>query len=365
MSLQKLPIPYWLTILIGFGVGLLFALKTYLMYLYWEELEYYRFEKHALVPIVNYTLWGFLLPLAYYFISRYKVGRRSSWRENGLAVAGSLLMAFIHESLSNVVYYVPMTLLDRVPYEGEIMQRILRSFPSAMVDRLIEYWILYAVVSGLAYQRKYQEKQLELAQLESRLSSAQLDALKLQLQPHFLFNTLNTISSLMEIDVKDAQKIVSRLGTLLRSVLDKNKRNEVALREELAFVRSYLDIEQVRFQDRLDIEYRIGEDALGCFVPSLILQPLVENAVKHGFTPQTGKGVIRLSAFTRGQRLYLSVEDDGRGAARDRKTLLSSGTGLQNVRDRLDLLYKDVYSLSIETAPGAGFAVRIELPCRQ
>ncbi len=365
MSAQKLPIPYWLTILIGLGVGLLFALKTYLMYLYWEEMEYYVFEKHALVPIVNYTLWGFLLPLAYYFISRFKVGRQSSWRENGLAAAASLLMAFVHESLSNVVYYVPMTLLDQVPYEGEIMQRILRSFPSAMVDRLIEYWILYAVVSGIAYQRQFQEKQLELVQLESRLSSAQLNALKLQLQPHFLFNTLNTISSLMEIDVKDAQKIVSKLGTLLRSVLDKNKRNEVELREELAFVQSYLDIEQVRFQDRLAIRYHIGEEALRCLVPSLILQPLVENAVKHGFTKQAGKGLIRLSASAREGRLHLAVEDDGRGAAADREQLLSSGTGLQNVRDRLDLLYKNDYTLRIETGPGQGFAVHIELPCNQ
>jgi len=364
MSARNLPIPYWLTILIGLGVGLLFALKTYLMYLYWDEMQYYVFERHALVPIVNYTLWGFLLPLAYFFISRFKVGRRSSWRENAMAIAGSLLMAFVHESLSNIIYYVPMSFLDRLPFEGEILPRILRSFPSAMVDRLIEYWILYAVVSGITYQRKFQEKQLELAQLESQLSGAQLNALKLQLQPHFLFNTLNTISSLMEIDVKDAQKIVSKLGTLLRSVLDKNKRNEVELRDELAFVQSYLDIEQVRFQDRLQILYHIREAALRCMVPSLILQPLVENAVKHGFTNQTGDAVIRLSAFTRDQRLHLAVEDDGQGAVLDREKLLSSGTGLQNVRDRLDLLYKNAYDLSIETAPGEGFAVHLQLPCK-
>ena len=365
MKLPKLPVPYKFTILIGFGIGVLFALKTYLMYLYWDETQYFVFQRHALVPIVNYTLWGLLMPLAYYFISRFKVGKHAGGRENLYAILASIFMAFLHETTSNILYYLPMDLLGILPFQPETLQKILKSFPSALIDRLIEYWILYAVVSGIEYQKKFQDKQLELAQMESRLSGAQLQALRLQLQPHFLFNTLNTISSLMDINVKEAQKIVSRLGSLLRSVLDKNKRNDIELREELAFIQSYLDIEQVRFQDRLAIHYDIQKNTLNCMVPSLILQPLVENAVKHGFASQSGSGAIRVSAVNAGGRLSVTVQDDGIGSSLPTPTLLNSGTGLRNVKERLDLLYRDDYTLHIDTAPGKGFSVNLQIPCKK
>lgn len=120
MSLPRLPIPYKYTILIGFGVGTLFALKTFLMYLYWGEMEYFVFERHALVPIVNYTVWGFLMPLAYFFFTRFKIGKDNSARENLIAVGASLVMSGIHELISNVVYYLPMHLLDILPYSFTI-----------------------------------------------------------------------------------------------------------------------------------------------------------------------------------------------------------------------------------------------------
>lgn len=364
MRSRPLPIAYSFTILIGLGIGLLFALKTYLMYWYWGESEKYVFQRHGLVPIVNYGLWGLLMPLAYFFISRFKVGKDQRARDNLLAVGSSFLMAFTHETISNVVYYLPLHVMGLEPFRQETLQFIVRAFPSAFISRLIEYWILYGIINGLEFQQKFQDKQLELAQLENQLSSAQLSALRLQLQPHFLFNTLNTISSLMEIDVKAAQRIVSRLGSLLRTVLDRNKRPEVELREELLFVRNYLDIEQIRFQDRLNIRYEVDDDTLSCPVPALILQPLVENAVKHGFSHNSGSCQVLLKAWRRESRLYLLIFDDGEGADQPLESLLESGAGLKNVKDRLDLIYKNDYQLLIESSAEKGFTVTVIIPCQ-
>ena len=154
-------------------------------------------------------------------------------------------MALIHEVISNLIYYVPMHFLGIVEFTNERMQFVIGAFPSAVISRLIEYWILYAIFTSIDYQRMFRDKQVELAQLESQLSGAQLNALRFQLQPHFLFNTLNTVSSLMEFDKKKSQKVLSQLGNLLRRVLDEKQRNMVELWEELEFIRSYLNIEQV------------------------------------------------------------------------------------------------------------------------
>ena len=360
---RKLPIAYPYAILIGLAVGILFALKTWLMYYYWDELQNFSYVRYAAVPIVNYTTWGLLMPLAYFFMRRFQIGPEQGLTGNLLAVGASLLMSFIHEAFSNFAFYGPMHLFGYEPFTNEVMQRISKMLPSAMTSRLVEYWILYAVVNGLAYQRKYRDKQIELAQVESKLSSAQLNALRLQLQPHFLFNTLHTISSLMEINVKDAQGIVSRLGHLLRAVLDKNKRNFLSLREELAFIQSYLDIEQVRFQDRLEITYDIDEKALNCQVPGFILQPLVENAIKHGLARQTSEGRIKVSARLVEERLLLSVADNGKGSSLPGSTLLTNGQGISNLSDRLRLLYGEDHRLDIITRRDKGFAVHIGLPC--
>ncbi len=363
MHESKLPIPYRYAILIGLAVGVLFALKTWLMYYYWDELENYSYIRYAVVPLVNYTTWGLLMPLAYYFMRRFQVGPEMGFSGNAKAIGASLVVSLIHEAFSNFAFYGPMHLMGYERFTAEILQRISKMLPSALTSRLIEYWILYAVVNGLAYQRKFRDKQIELARMESKLSTAQLNALRLQLQPHFLFNTLHTISSLMEINVKDAQGIVSRLGNLLRAVLDKNKKNFLSLREELSFIKSYLDIEQVRFQDRLEITYDIDEKALNCQVPGFILQPLVENAIKHGLARQSAAGKIEVAARKKDDHLQLSVSDNGSGSELPGETLMNNGQGISNLKDRLRLLYGQDHQMDILTRPGKGFAVHIGLPC--
>lgn len=362
MKWNKLPLPYGYFILIGLGLGLLLALRAYLPYIYWGDTEKYNFQRMGIPHIINYVFWGMLVPIVYYFTQKYPLIELSQKRVAFKAILVSIIIALAHESLTNIIWLVPLHVLGLEKITSERMDYVIGSLPSAIISRLIEYWILFFIFAALSYYKKYKDKQIELAKLESQLSNAELNALRLQLHPHFLFNTLNTISSLMEINIKDAQKIVSKLGLLLRTLLDKERENFIPLHEELNFIKSYLDIEQVRFHDRLRIQYDIAEDTLEVPVPALILQPLVENAIKHGFAKQTGPGIITLTSNKVNNYLEWSVKDDGNGSAYALEILLQSGIGLKNVKERLELLYGEAAIFSITTAPGAGFEVQLRLP---
>lgn len=362
MKFGKLPLPYGYFILIGLGLGLLLALRAYLPYVYWGETADYNWRRMAIPHIINYVFWGVLVPIVYYFTQKYPLIELSQRKVALKAILASVVIAFSHEILTNILWLAPLHLLGVEKVTSETINYVIGSLPSAIISRLIEYWILFFIFAALSYYKKYKNKQVELAKLENQLSSAELNALRLQLHPHFLFNTLNTISSLMEINIKDAQKIVSKLGILLRTLLDKERQNFTPLSEELNFIKSYLDIEQVRFHDRLNIIYDIAEDTLEVQVPALILQPLVENAIKHGFARQIGAGVITVIAHKSEDVIELIVKDDGNGSEATMETLLQSGIGLQNVKERLELLYGKEAILEITTAPGAGFQVKLRLP---
>ncbi|MDX1940220.1 MAG: histidine kinase [Saprospiraceae bacterium] len=362
MKFGKLPLPYWAFILIGFLFGLLLAGRSYLPYLYWDETNQYNWQRAAIPHLVNYTFWGILVPVVYHFSQKYPLNDLSRRSVQIKAFLISLAVATFHEIATNVLWLGPLHLMGIEKITMEMVHYVLGSLAPSIISRLIEYWLLFFIFAAIDYYKMFKNKQLELVKLENQLSNAELNALRLQLHPHFLFNTLNTISSLMEISIKDAQKIVSKLGILLRTLLDKERRNLISLSEELNFIKSYLDIEQVRFHDRLKIIYQIEEEVLDALVPALILQPLVENAIKHGFGKQIGEGSIALIAKKVESGIQLIVQDDGKGAEQTPEELLQSGIGLRNVKERLELLYRDKASLRIFTIPGKGFEVQITLP---
>ncbi|MEO0470519.1 MAG: histidine kinase, partial [Bacteroidota bacterium] len=317
--------------------------------------------------IVNYALWPFLIPFIYHFYRKFPVHNTRKRAVILKAIALSIVIALVHESLSTIVYFIPLHFTGTEEFSANAQLYIKGYFWSAAINRMIEYWIIYAGFAAIDYYKQNRDKQLKLVSLQGQLAQSQLSALKFQLQPHFLFNTLNTISSLMEVDVKDSQKIVSRLGSLLRTVLDQERGNEVFLEEELDFVRNYLDIEQVRFHDRLSISYEIEHQVRDIKVPSLILQPLVENAFKHGFSNRTSEGNIRLTARTEADNMvFIEVCDDGDGSNLPQEALLNQGIGLRNVSERLNLLYgPGNSSLKIQTAPGEGFCISLRIPKQQ
>jgi two-component sensor histidine kinase len=223
------------------------------------------------------------------------------------------------------------------------------------------YWVMVAVTCAFDYYRKYRERELRAIELEKRLVQAKLQALQMQLNPHFLFNSLHSISALMHKNVDAADRMISRLSDLLRAALDNTDLQEVPLRDELNFLQRYLEIEQIRFGSRLLVETDAGPDTLEAMVPNLILQPLVENAIRHGIEPHAGPGRIRLLARRQADELKLEVQDNGSGLASESPM---NGVGLSNTRARLQTLYGDGHILEFLNPPEGGLVVRMIIPFR-
>jgi two-component system LytT family sensor kinase len=235
--------------------------------------------------------------------------------------------------------------------------------------------LFYALLLGIAhlgfYYRRFREGEQAAEKLARGLTEARLQALKMQLQPHFLFNTLNAISALIPAEAKPARRMVARLGDLLRTTLEHEETQEVTLREELAFLQPYLEIEQARLEDRLTVVMNIAPETLDARVPHLLLQPLVENAIRHGIASRIEPGKVEISS-SRGSDdrfLHLEIKDDGRGLNRnddrDSEVRTRKGVGLTNIRSRLEQLYGREHHFTLENQPGGGVLVRISLPFRR
>jgi sensor histidine kinase YesM len=237
-------------------------------------------------------------------------------------------------------------------------------FGRNLID-MIFYWVVigYGYTSGLLQRVKNEE--LKAAQLESRLMEAELKALKQQLHPHFLFNTMNTIAVLVREKRNDeAVQLIAKLSTLLRISLDNTRVHEVTLRQEMDFLERYLEIQQLRFGDRLQVRTAISAQAMEARIPNLLLQPLVENAVLHGVAPKNAPGVIEIKGEVRGERLHLEVHDDGAGFVLGDGGRLKEGIGLTNTRERLAKIYGPGSQLILRSDRNLGTTVQIILPCR-
>lgn len=232
-----------------------------------------------------------------------------------------------------------------------------------LVLYLIVYWLVVFGQLGWHYYHRYREREVETAQLQRELLSARLEALRMQLNPHFLFNTLHAISALIHERPEAADRVVARLSELLRLSLDPSKPQEVPLSEEMAFLDRYLEIEQTRFAERLRVHKEIATDVQQALVPYLVLQPLVENAIRHGIEPRDERGLLSITACRRNGNLELRVRDNGNGLP-DKDTPPQDGIGLSNTRSRLRHLYGDQCSLELHTPPGGGLEARVQIPFR-
>lgn len=258
----------------------------------------------------------------------------------------------------------------------EIFLRILERCPT---DECGEFWFtvmkyspvtfyIFLCWSGLYFGIKYYRMLARQREMTLRATNmaheAQLKMLRYQLNPHFLFNTLNAISTLvLENDSKSANRMVTRLSSFLRHSLDSDPMQRVTLEQELQALRLYLDIEMVRFEDRLQVEYHISDSAKGALVPSLILQPLIENAIKHAVAPRECGGVISITATTFGDDVLIEIRDNGPGLppgfSLDRT---GRGVGLRNTQERLSVLYNREFSFTLKNGPDGGLSVSLRLP---
>ena len=316
--------------------------------------------------LVRLAPWTFLTPLIVWTSSAYTL-ERSTWKRSlwvhlavcalSFAIVGGF--AYLSPASPSLARQDPAELrrLNRQPRETAfvVLRRITYQLPI--------FWGLVGVAHALRFYERTTVRERREAELEARLAQARLKALRMQLNPHFLFNTLNSIASLVH-EQPQAEEMIEALSDLLRLTLNASDRQEVSLREELHFLERYLLIERIRFGDRLGVEKQIDVSALDALVPILILQPLVENAVKHGIESQIAPGVIRVTAERAGKVLVLQVKDNGRGLASASKGLLKEGVGLSNTRSRLKELYGGRASLELTPGRAGGFSAEIQLPWR-
>jgi two-component system LytT family sensor kinase len=311
-------------------------------------------------------LWALLTPFVINLAQRFPFEKSSIWRNLPIHLAVGVLLS-VFQLL--IYTFVLRFLSAGLPNNFSLWQSFQNLLISTLHENLLIYWALLGLAHAANYYRRFRERErraaqleLESAQLETQLTRAQLDALKMQLHPHFLFNTLNSISVLMQEDVAAANQMLVRLSDLLRLALNNNAAHEVTLKQELDFLRSYLEIEQTRFQDRLRVKIKADAETLDASVPNLILQPLVENCIRHAVAPKAGASTIEIRAARRDGFLKLVVRDDGAGLRETNGN--AKGIGLANTRTRLEKLYGADHEFELSTAAGGGLEATILIPFR-
>lgn len=313
----------------------------------------------ALRPgLLEAVLWSFTTLAIFWLARRFPLERGRMLRSIAVHVVAAILIALARTGVMIVLgWYLPWVRA--------------RSFSIHFWGTSSQNLLFYALLLGIGhlvlYYRRYREREQAAEQLARGLTEARLQALKMQLQPHFLFNTLNAISALIPADAQPARRMVARLGDLLRTTLEHEDKQEVALREELAFLQPYLEIEQVRLEERLTVVMKIQPETLEARVPHLLLQPLVENAVRHGIATRIEPGKVEIAASRTpdDRSLLLEVKDDGRGMDRHHELGTRRGVGLINIRSRLEQLYGSDHRFKLENRAAGGVLVQITIPFRR
>jgi signal transduction histidine kinase len=313
--------------------------------------------------LINLFTWvGFVLwaPAIFWLGSRFRFDRQHWKLALAVHVPASVVITSLHLAMVGAFRFYLQGIRGGTP---ELGQTVADAFFRTLDSELPVYWAIIGLQHAVDYYRQARARELRAARLEMRLVQSQLQALQHQLHPHFLFNTLHAISTLVHRDPDKADAMIERLSDLLRITLRKVGAQEVELAEELEYLRAYLDIEQVHFGPRLVIAYRVDAAALDALVPTLILQPLVENAIRHGLEPQVRGGSLTIEAEGDGDTLWLRVRDNGVGFPKG--VPRRDGLGLQNTRSRLDRLYGEQAALTIRENPGGGVLVDLYLPLRR
>ena len=307
---------------------------------------------------LDWYIWGLLFPLIWWVSRRFPFERKKLLSRIPIHLACGLFVSLIFVVLMLVKNSIVMG-VGRGKFSFEILQGLPGYLLGGIELFLLPYFAIVAFIHAVSYYNKYRERQLKTTRLEAQLALAHLEVLKMQLQPHFLFNTLNAISALMHRDVDAADRMISLLSDLLRFSLEKDNRHQVSLESELEFLNRYLAIEKIRFRDRLKIDQDVDEECMVAQVPRLILQPLVENAIKHGIAMRSAAGRISIRARRRGDRLDVRVTDDGPGLT---GTELRDGVGLANTRARLEQIYGSDHHFALRNGHVAGVEVHLEVP---
>jgi signal transduction histidine kinase len=311
---------------------------------------------------LGWLVWIPATPIVLALGRRFPIERGTWWRVLPVHLVACLLISLAHFAFATYVYQV---LLPFGP------PRTPRSFFEMFSGRAMSQFHLDLLIYGatlgvgyaVSYYFRYREREFRASQLETQLAQAQLQTLKMQLHPHFLFNTLNGIAGLVrDSKNKAAVDMLAGLSDLLRYTLENAGKQEVPLKEELEFLELYLDIQQMRFSDRLKVEMHIEPEVLDALVPNLILQPLVENSIRHGISRRAAAGVVGVSAQRDNGSLRIRIYDDGPGLKRDDGAGMLEGVGLSNTRARLAQLYGDRQNFTLTEREGGGVEAVLVIP---
>jgi signal transduction histidine kinase len=354
----------WKVWLVSYGVWTFIALMSgFSMYrfqvLFWKPPA--SFWDELKIPLINNLIFAAFTPIMLQVSLRYPI-ERANWRLRSLQYsAGAIVFAAAHALVRMLVYPVVDTMTKQAfPIGWSLFGRL---FLYGLPDMCFYVYLpVIAIAHAFWYYREFSDRELRASQLETRLAQAQLRALKSQLQPHFLFNTLHSISTLMLTNVRAADTMLVRLSDLLRMSLENNTVQETTLNREMQFVNGYLEIEKMRFGDRLQVHCDVEPDTLDARVPHLLLQPLVENAIRHGASRRAQGGEVWISSFRRGDELHLEVGDNGPGFSPNPEWNAKHGLGLNATRERLRVFYGERQRLDIHSAPDRGTIVSVQIP---
>lgn len=353
----------WVRWGVGFAVwtllGLSFAARSYLAAA--GENGDVPWRRIVTSNLVDFYVWGAASPLIFFLARKFNFGGERLPHRILLHLLFSVCFSFVNLAISVPVFWClnyPDSARDATL--ADTFRNIIFN-PYYLHLGLMIYWVTLIVAHALAYRERSRMGELRAELLAAQLADAQLRALKMQLHPHFLFNTLNSIASLLHQDIEAADKMVARLGDFLRLTLQNANQQTTPLAQELEFLRCYLEIERVRFQDRLSIEIDVDPRVLGAPVPNLIFQPLVENAVRHGVAQQPSPGRIEIRAHKQDGTLRVEIENSGPGLAPGADGSPREGVGLTNTRARLARLYGSNYRLDLADAP-SGVVATVDIP---
>ena len=303
-------------------------------------------------------IWALLTPIVINLCRGFRI-KRGSFRNLLVHLAAGLTFSLIQLG----VYLVAISYID--PLSNPFASVFQESIVTGLRFNLLTYGALVALSHAADYYRKYRERELTASGLRAQLADAKLSALKMQLHPHFLFNTLNAIAVLVrKSSNQEAIDMLNGLSALLRHSLDNLDRQEVPLKDEFEFLNVYLDIEHVRFNDRLKVQMEVERDTLDAQVPSLILQPLVENAIRHGIGKRSAAGILKISARRENGKLRLEVRDDGPGLTVNGDRPVAGRIGINNTRARLQQLYGEAQTFELCNARGGGAVATLAIPFR-
>ena len=357
----------WHMLVLGPIVGVLSGTLSYWIQ-YWIDPAIIRrpigqYQWVLVYNVLAWTSWLLFIPLIWRLASAVRIRRERFVRPTAFHVAVSFVIAALVCTIAGIEQYFVMKASGVVLPSGQALTpwfNIKRVFLFTFEWKVLLYWGIVGVHHAIYYAQALAEREVREARLEARLVEARLDALQRQLHPHFVFNTLHAIAGVLHRNPDAAESMLVRLGDLLRAVFRSHAQQEVPLGREIELTEQYLDIQRMRFGAGLRVEVDLPPHLHDTPVPVLVLQPLVENAIKHGFAGRTDGGTVRISAREVGERLEVTVSDSGRGAAS--ASAVREGVGLSNTRARLEHLYPGRHDLRVSLPPHGGFAVTLSVP---